>query len=224
MNKIPFQTFFISFWVLVCIDLLALLIGANWLHTIAKPLLMPALLLLLINATDQRFSRRTLLMTGLFFSWLGDVFLLLESHYPVLFIAGLSSFLITHLCYIIYFLSVKPAAVSLVRKQPVYILLILGYGAGLVWLLFPFLGDLKIPVIFYAAVICIMLLCSLHIFQKVTVPANRYFVAGAVLFVISDSLLAINKFYQPLAFAGTLIMLTYCAAQYFIVMGFVKRR
>jgi len=194
------------------------------LHTIAKPLLMPALLLLLINATDQRFSRRTLLMTGLFFSWLGDVFLLLESRYPVLFIAGLSSFLITHLCYIIYFLSVKPAAVSLVRKQPVYILLILGYGAGLVWLLFPFLGDLKIPVIFYAAVICIMLLCSLHIFQKVTVPANRYFVAGAVLFVISDSLLAINKFYQPLAFAGTLIMLTYCAAQYFIVMGFVKRR
>jgi uncharacterized membrane protein YhhN len=58
----------------------------------------------------------------------------------------------------------------------------------------------------------------------VAVPANRYFVAGAVLFVLSDSLLAINKFYQPLAFAGTLIMLTYCAAQYFIVMGFIKRR
>jgi len=224
MNKIPFQTFFISFWVLVCIDLFALLIGANWLHTIAKPLLMPALLLLLICATDQSFPRRTFLMTGLFFSWMGDVFLLLESRYPVLFIAGLASFLITHLCYIVYFLLVKSAAVSLIQKQPLFILLILGYGVGLVWVLFPFLGNLKIPVILYATVICTMLLCSLHIFLKLTAPANRYFVAGAVLFVLSDSLLAINKFYQPLAFAGTLIMLTYCAAQYFIVMGFVKRR
>lgn len=224
MNKIPFQRFVISFWLLVCIDVLALLIGVQWLHTIAKPLLMPALMLLLVNATNDRFNQRTLVLTGLFFSWLGDVFLLLESLFSILFIAGLASFLITHLCYIVYFLSAKSAAGSLVKKQPVYILLILGYGVGLVWLLFPSLGDLKIPVILYAAVICTMLLCSLHIFLKVAVPANRHFVAGAVLFVLSDSLLAINKFYQPLAFAGTLIMLTYCAAQYFIVMGFIKRR
>lgn len=224
MDKIPFQKFNLSFWLLVCLDLLALLIGVHWLHSIVKPLLMPALTLLLVSATDHSFPRRTLVLTGLFFSWLGDIFLLLESNYPILFVAGLCSFLITHLCYIIYFLSIKAAAGSLIKKQPFYIVLILGYGAGLVWLLFPYLGDLKIPVILYAAVICTMLLCSLHIFLKLTVPSNRYFIAGAMLFVISDSLLAINKFYQPLAFAGTLTMLTYCAAQYFIVRGFIKRR
>jgi uncharacterized membrane protein YhhN len=46
---------------------------------------------------------------------------------------------------------------------------------------------------------------------------------GASFFVISDSLLAINKFYQPFAHAGILIMLTYCTAQYFIVQGFIKQ-
>jgi uncharacterized membrane protein YhhN len=79
------------------------------------------------------------------------------------------------------------------------------------------------PVMVYATVICTMLLCSLHIFLKVNKPANILYLLGAALFVLSDSLLAINKFYQPFAFAGILIMLTYCAAQYFIVTGFIKQ-
>ena len=113
--------------------------------------------------------------------------------------------------------------VSLLKKQPVFILLIMGYGVSLVWFLFSHLGDLKIPVMVYAAVICTMLLCSLHVFTKVNKPANVLYLSGAVFFVVSDSLLAINKFHQPFAYAGVLIMLTYCAAQYFIATGFIKQ-
>jgi len=68
-----------------------------------------------------------------------------------------------------------------------------------------------------------MLLCSLHIFLKVNRKAARYFLIGAAAFVISDSLLAIDKFYQPFAYAGVFIMFTYCAAQYFIVQGFIQQ-
>lgn len=46
--------------------------------------------------------------------------------------------------------------------------------------------------------------------------------AGAALFVLSDSVLAINKFYQSFELAGLLIMLTYGAAQYFIVKGAIE--
>ena len=46
--------------------------------------------------------------------------------------------------------------------------------------------------------------------------------AGAFLFVVSDSLLAINKFYQSFEMAGIIIMLTYGLAQLFIVHGAVK--
>jgi uncharacterized membrane protein YhhN len=223
MSKKSFQRLTLLFWALVLVDLLAVFADFAWLHIIAKPLLMPALMLLLLFTTDTSNNNRNLIFAGLFFSWLGDIFLLFESRQSLFFIFGLASFLLTHICYICYFLSIKSAEFSLLKKYPVYILLVLGYGIGLVLLLFPFLNDLKIPVIIYATVICCMLLSSVHVFFKMKWPANLFFITGAILFVLSDSLLAINKFYQPVPLAGIWIMLTYCAAQYFILRGFIKK-
>jgi uncharacterized membrane protein YhhN len=101
---------------------------------------------------------------------------------------------------------------------------VIAYGLSLIWLLFPYLGSLKIPVIVYAAVICTMLLCSLHVFLKVKSPSNIFYLLGAASFVLSDSLLAFNKFYQPFPFAAVCIMLTYCAAQYGIVKGAIEQQ
>jgi uncharacterized membrane protein YhhN len=223
MKSTPIQIFSGLFWLVTLTDLLGMQLGFTWLHVIAKPLLMPLLIGMLFYSGIAGTKKKWILI-GLFFSWLGDLFLLLDSKVTIFFIAGLGSFLITHIFYILYFLSIENSSPSLLKKQPLLIVLTLCYGSALVVLLFPYLGDLKIPVILYAAVICTMLLCSLHIFRKLPAPSNSYFVAGALLFVLSDSLLAINKFYQPFAFAGTLIMLTYCAAQFYIVMGFIKRR
>jgi len=216
----PFQNSVRLFWLIVLTDLLAIFLGFNWLHAIAKPLLMPCLVYI-VYINDLAVPGKKLILIGLFFSWLGDLFLLIETNNALFFIAGLISFLITHICYIFYFLSIRSTQPSVLQKQPIYILLTLGYGVGLVWLLFPFLGVLKIPVILYAAIICSMLLCSIHIYLNVKAPANKLFIAGALLFVLSDSLLAINKFYHSFPFAGILIMLTYCAAQYLIVQGFI---
>jgi uncharacterized membrane protein YhhN len=84
-----------------------------------------------------------------------------------------------------------------------------------------FWGALKIPVIIYALIICSMLLSSIYIYPIIKPPFNGFFVTGALLFVFSDSLLALNKFYHPFTLAGAGIMLTYCAAQYFIVIGVI---
>jgi len=217
--QIPFA---LIFWVIVGADVLGIATGISLLHYIAKPLLIPVLMLLLVF-TSTTAPRKNLLLAGLFFSWLGDMFLLFEDKNSLFFIFGLVCFLTTHIFYIIYFLKIRSSAVSLLKKQPLFIVVVIGYGVTLVWFLFPHLNDLKIPVMVYAAVICTMLLCSLHIFKKVNKPANIWYLSGAALFVVSDSLLAINKFYQPFAFAGVLIMLTYCAAQYFIANGFIKQ-
>lgn len=216
--QIPFA---FIFWCVVVINSIGIAANITLLHFITKPLLVPVLIMLLVF-TPTVAPRKNLLITGLVFSWLGDMFLLFEDKNPLFFIFGLVCFLTTHIFYIIYFLKIKSANISLLKKQPLLFLLVIGYGISLVWLLYPHLGDLKIPVIVYAAVICTMLLCSLHIFYKVNQPANVLYVAGAAFFVLSDSLLAFNKFYQPFAYAGVLIMLTYCAAQYFIVKGFIK--
>jgi uncharacterized membrane protein YhhN len=211
------------FWLLALLDLVGIAAGIQSLHFVAKPLLMPALLLLLAFTWNGSPGKH-LLMAGLFFSWIGDVLLMLEDRDPLFFIFGLASFLTTHILYIIYFLRIRSANASMLKRQPLYIALVLAYGISLVWQLYPYLGDLEIPVIVYAAVICSMLLCSIHIFPKVNKRAALYFWLGATSFVVSDSLLAINKFYQPFAYAGVLIMLTYCAAQYFIVRGYIEHR
>lgn len=213
----------IGFWILVLLDIVGIAANIELLHFIVKPLLVPALLLLLF-CTKSTIPNKNLLLAGLFFSWLGDVFLLFENRFQLFFIFGLASFLITHIFYITYFLRIKSTQVSLLKKQPVFIALVPAYGLALVWRLYPFIGnDLKLPVMVYAAVICGMLLCSLHIFLKVDKTAARFYLIGAACFVVSDSLLAINKFYHSFAYAGVLIMLTYCAAQYFIVLGYIKQ-
>jgi uncharacterized membrane protein YhhN len=213
------------FWLVVAVDIIGIAMDSSLLQYIAKPLLMPVLILGLPDASgsSDQVSTKKYIISGLFFSWLGDMCLLFEDRHQLFFIFGLVCFLTTHIFYIIYFLKIRSGNICLLKKQPLLPLLVIAYGISLVWLLYPHLADLKIPVMVYAAVICTMLICSLHIFNKVNSPANWYFLSGALLFVISDSLLAINKFYQPFDYSGILIILSYCAAQYFIVNGFIKQ-
>ena len=210
------------FWLLAVLDVVGIAANIEMLHFAVKPLLIPALWLLLY-LTKSTVPGKNLLLTGLLFSWLGDVFLLFENKHALFFIFGLVSFLTTHIFYIVFFIRIQSEKTSMLKKQPILIALVLAYGITLVWQLYPHLGDLKLPVMVYAAIICSMLLCSLHIFLKVNKKAAAFYLLGAAAFVVSDSLLAINKFYQPFAYAGVFIMLTYCAAQFFIVTGYTQQ-
>jgi uncharacterized membrane protein YhhN len=219
MKSSSIKKYTLLFGLISLLDLIALQVGFPILHTLAKSLLMPVLAGLLYNSGLA--GTKKIVLIGIFFSWLGDIFLLMDTPGSFYFIAGLASFLTTHLLYIFYFLSIKKQAPSLLKKQPIWFLLISSYCVGLVIILLPHLGELKIPVALYATVISSMLLCSLHIFYNTNPPTNKFFILGALLFVLSDSLLAINKFYQTFSMASVGIMLTYCLAQYFIVRGCV---
>ena len=209
----------IIFWLLALLDIISIIIDLKPAHCVFKILLVPALIILLNSAEG---AGKKILLAGLIFSWLGDGLLLFESSDPLFFIAGLASFLTTHIFYIIYFLRIRSSTASLLKKQPLLILPVIGYAVALVWLLFPHLGALKIPVMAYAGVISAMLICSLYAYGKINNASGNAYLLGAAAFVLSDSLLAINKFYQPIPYAGVFIMLTYCAAQYLIVRGFMK--
>lgn len=211
------------FCIATIIDLISIATNSQLLHYMVKPLLMPALMVLLW-LTVSKVPNKSLLLTGLFFSWLGDILLLFENRHTLFFILGLISFLTTHIFYIIYFLKIRPKQTSLFKKYRFLPALVAMYGITLTWQLFPHLGNLKIPVVVYAAVICCMLLCSIHIYNRVNNNAAICYITGALAFVISDSLLAINKFYTAFPYSGLLIMLTYCAAQYFIVQGYIKHK
>ncbi len=202
------------------IQLVSIVAANAELRFVTKLLLMPVLALTVYSASDH--PKKNFIITALVFSFLGDFFLLLESKSPLFFVYGLLAFLIAHILYIIFFIRLKSPGRSLLSTHPYIPVLILIYGAGLIYLIYPFLGSLKIPVIIYAGIICSMLLSTFYVYRAVSVFSGFQFIAGASLFVISDSLLAINKFRESLPLAGLLIMLTYCAAQYFIVRAFIS--
>jgi uncharacterized membrane protein YhhN len=85
----------------------------------------------------------------------------------------------------------------------------------------PNLGDLTIPVFIYALV---SLQCYCLLLKAFWCGRNRQIgiLIGAVLFVSSDSLVAFNKFYNPLVLSSFIIMITYLIAQYLIVSGILK--
>lgn len=212
----------IIFGLLVVADLAGILMQYEPLHRYVKPLLMPALFFTVLFSTGNP-KGKWLILIGLLFSFAGDVFLIYDQQYPVFFILGLVSFLITHVLYIIYFLRIPSVnKTSLLKKYPGLLILILIYVGSLLTLLFPYLEALKIPVLLYATVLGAMLLAALHAFYRLGRKAAVSFAIGATFFVLSDSMLAINKFYTPFALAGFWIMLTYCLAQFFIVRGFLK--
>lgn len=214
--------FLFLFFIFGFADVLFIYLGETGWHSMLKPLLMPTLMLsLLFEKMKIKWSQ--LIIAALFFSFCGDVFLLNDVGNNGFFIYGLLCFLITHILYIIYFHKIKKNDQSLLQKYPWIAALVAAFAVSLIQFLYPQLGALKIPVIIYASVICLMLLYSLHVFLDVNAPANWMFVVGAIFFVCSDSLLAINKFNNPFALAGSAVMFTYCTAQFFIVTAVFKR-
>jgi len=215
------KNIFTFFWIIAFLDLLFLQLQQPGMHIVFKPMLLPVLLLaVLLNTRPGRL--RHWLVAGFLFSFAGDVFLLFDNAEPMYFIAGLSCFLLTHIFYIILLLQVKQRSKSMLKQQPLLLIFVAAYCSALLYLLMPSLGELKLPVIIYAVVIGIMVLSSLHAYRSLPKEAGKYIVCGAICFIMSDTLLAIDRFYKPLQYAGVAIMLTYCMAQFLIAKGFIK--
>ena len=200
-------------------ELTAIAAGWDKAALFTKPLLI-LLLLTWLMASSIKFSPlRYCIAAALFFSWMGDVFLMLETKAAGWFMAGLCSFLLAHLLYILFFLRVRRTQLLQPSLKPFLITIVAAYVIVLFIFLYPRIGKLKLPVAIYACTIGIMLLTALHAFDKSRANAAGYCITGAVLFVISDSLLAINKFYYAFPVAGFCIMLTYSLAQFAITKG-----
>ena len=186
-----------------------------------KPLIVIWLLAyFILQLRTVRSSLKKWVIAALLFSWIGDVLLMFQGDHPLFFLLGLSAFLAAHIFYIIFFHFIR---VKENVKSRWYIVLIVAlYYFIIKKLLSPYLGDMKLPVSIYAVVISFMFMLALHILFVKNKIAGGLMMSGALLFVISDSVLAINKFYQPFEMAGIVIMLTYGLAQLFITEGAIR--
>lgn len=174
---------------------------------------LPILLLLYWVLRSSAFRGRILLGLAVLFSAVGDV--VLDLAFQGSFIAGLVSFLIAHIFYVILF-------ARDFRFQAHWLVITLAGvcgAAGMAAFLWPHLGTLKGPVAVYVSAIAAMFITAVN-----RSNVNIVLVAGAAFFLISDSILALNRFYSPVPAGRYAIMATYYLAQYLIVTGYLDEQ
>lgn len=202
-NKLIWFYFFVT-----ALDLIGVGLKIEWLVVICKPLMMTSLMVFYWVVSTKR---RKLYMVALLFSLLGDIFLLDKQG---MFLLGIGAFLITQVLYIVLVLERSKGFFTpklVLSTIPFLIYLVL-----LMRTLGPGLEDLYYPVLIYGIVISVFGITALNYHLNQRSASSSILLTGAILFIMSDSMIALNNFYFPHMIFPVAIMLTYALAQYLI--------
>ncbi len=178
--------------------------GGRWLFKI-----IPIALLLHMAVTQTAGRTRTLLSLGLVLSAIGDVLLA----HSGMFVQGLGAFLLAQITYTVLF-------VTQGRWQPARLLwaaLIVMYAAVCTLVIVPQAGDMQLPVTAYMIAISLMAIAAGFRDD----PQFLWVAMGALIFMISDTLIAVGRFVTPFEYSGIAVMSTYYLAQLLICLGVV---
>ena len=150
-------------------------------------------------------QRAWLAALALFLCAAGDVLL------ELFFVAGMAAFALGHIAYIFCFLEWGRVLGPNKRDRPVAGLVVVVSLAMLGWMV-PGMGDLLIPALIYQAIITVMVATAM------VVKAPMLARLGAVVFMLSDTLIAIGKFTNTGVPPGS-VWITYAGAQIMIAWG-----
>ncbi len=185
---------------------------------VVKPLL-TLILIYLYTLTLSRINK--LYIYAMLCCFVGDVFLLFKDQ-QLYFIIGLISFLIAHIFFI------KIVFKRLINVS--YKKILTTYIPFLILFIFLFLfiirsvGNMLIPVLIYGMVLSLFVSVALVANEERRSIKSLYMLIGAIVFIISDSFLAINKFYYTLPVFEVIVMFTYIVALYLIYRSMVLRK
>lgn len=215
------KSFSVLFFIIVIVELVfGSTESLSQLHYFSKPLILIALIVFFYKQSKHlNKSIRVITLLALMFSLIGDVLLMFVNKSANFFMSGLVAFLIAHIMYISVFYKSRNKTAN---KLPIIVILLI-YASGLFYFLIDGLGEMLIPVLLYLLVILTMATTA-FIRKRSNKNSYKLVFIGAVFFMISDSLLALNKFYEPLPFSNISIILTYALAQYLIVLGILKQK
>jgi uncharacterized membrane protein YhhN len=188
---------------------------------VSKLLLVPFLLIYLSASREGIIS--PLVIAGLVFSFAGDLLLFFTGE--LYFLLGMLAFICTHICNMLFFAKLqKGQPVNNARNHITgMIVWMAGLGAYVFFMLGDRLGNLLAPIVVYMLIISAMAIAAAGSFRNVLLAKNaaRFFIPGAALFALSDSILAMNKFLWHEPLADLAVMATYGAAQFLLVKGFI---
>lgn len=190
-----------------------------------KPLLM-IWIVVYYYINTREFGKSLFIYLAFLFSWIGDLFLMVSGPNEMFFYAGVGGFFLAQLSYIRSFLNVTSAGKrGFIAGNPLISVPFIIYVAGILYLILGGMKGVMVPIIIiYAVSLISMSIAALNRKSLVNSDSFRLVFAGSILFVISDSMLALNKFYTDLPRSSFLIMLTYFVAQYLIMMGLIAEK
>ena len=215
MSKIKIT--FLIFVLVSILDIIGVIFKIPTLIVVFKPLILLSLVVLYIVSSSER---NKIYILALICSFLGDVFLIFEGEFY--FIAGLLSFLIAHLLFIR--IVVKRLQKNLYSKIVVSIIPFLTFYLVLIFTLKNSLGELLIPEIIYGLTIAVFGMVSLIDYLNTKSIKSLYMLIGAVIFMFSDAILAVNRFYKSEHTLEVLVMITYVFAQYLIYKSMIQKK
>lgn len=200
--------------------------GMHGLVYVCKPLMMVVLGSWFFFNSRRFGDRFTLLIqAGLFFSLLGDLALMFDHVDQFYFLIGLGAFLIAQICYTLGFAqNIADAGNSpglLIGLFMSAIIITYGVIFGLD-LLDHADETLLVPVGIYTVAITLMGVAAALRFGRTYLPSFIMVMAGALLFITSDSILATHRFVRVVDHASWSVLLTYAAAQYLIARGCLR--
>jgi len=213
-----------AFLIVAIANLISHILDLDWLTYCSKPLLMITLVYFLYQSVPsiQRSKAFYITIVALVFSWLGDMFLMIAGSGAQFFMMGIGAFLLAQLFYSLNFQFLKfDSERKFHLLSIVWILIIVIYSIN-IWIdLRLNLGDFYIPVLAYLVVISIMAISAGSRYRRTHTGSFILCYAGALVFMISDSLIAINKWHHPVEQERLIVMATYILAQWMIINGII---
>lgn len=213
LTKVNIAT--LLFLVVAITDVYAVITQNKIIEMIFKPMLMTTLVVVyLVSVKKPNFW----LISALFFSFWGDVFLLDKQNY---FVFGLASFLMAHIIYIKIttdFLD-KHLSVKMISSAIPFVLLF----AGILYLTYANLGDMLIPVLVYGVAIATFGAAALLNYRQSKTTPNLWLLLGAILFIVSDSFIALNNFYMAKPLFSVVIIVLYILSQFLICKALIAK-
>lgn len=194
---------------------------------IFKPLLMIVLAVYYYSSVQKPLNNaHKMMLAALFFAWGGDVALMFTGQLAIAFLIGLASFLICHILYAIHFskqITPNPNYKGFVIENKFILVAFIAYAYFLITFVYQGLADMKIPVFIYCGVIMTMCIIALNRWGRTNKASAFLIIAGALSFMFSDSVIALNKFtilFESQSILASLIIMTlYIVGQFLIVEG-----
>jgi uncharacterized membrane protein YhhN len=180
-------------------------------HYFFKPLTMALIIsLAAVRSSPFNLTYKYLILSALIFSLIGDFFLMLPRGK---FIQGMLAFLIAHILYILAFTQ------NVENYYLLMLVLVFIYASVIYFSLYKKLNKLRLPVLLYVMAISIMGWLAVNRYLNFHSPKSLLVLMGGLLFLLSDSTWAVNKFRKQFWSAEIIILGTYFSAQLLLALS-----